>query len=53
MSHARTALKAETTHLGHRLIEANTDLEKFKDASISVHNYEDLLARLATHDNML
>ena len=50
---ARTALKSETTWLRNRLIYANLDLEKFKDASLSVHDYDKLLARLATHDDMI
>ena len=45
---ARTALKLETTQLGNRLIETNTDLEKFKDVSLAVHDYDTLLAVLAT-----
>ena len=49
----RTALKSEMTQLGNRLIEANTDLEKFKDISLLVYDYDDLIVRLAKYDDMM
>ena len=50
---ARTALKREMTELGNRLVEANTDLEKLKDVSISVNVHGALLVTLKTHQDML
>ena len=49
----RTALKREMTELGNWLVEANTDLEKFKDVSISVHDHDSLLVTLETYQDML
>ena len=47
------SLKGEMTKLKHRLLEANTDLEKLKDVSISVHDHGALLVTLKTHQDML
>ena len=41
------------TKLEHRLVEANTDLGKFKDVSISVYDHNALEVRLETHQGML
>ena len=48
----RASLKGEMTKLGKRLLEANTDLHKFKDVSISVHDHGILLETLKTHQDM-
>ena len=40
---ARTALKAEMVKLGNKLTEANIDLQKFKDVSLTLHDYDTLL----------
>ena len=50
---ARTALRAKKTRLQNRLVDATSDLEKFKDPNLSVHDNEELLARLATDNNGL
>ena len=50
---AQTALKSELTHLQNRLIDANGDLGKFKDPQLSVHDKNELLATLGTHDIVL
>ena len=42
-------LKCETTKLESRLQEANIDLEKFKDANISVYEHDTLVAKLNEH----
>ena len=47
------ALEREMTELENRLVEANTDLEKFKDVSISVHDHNTLVIKLETHQDML
>ena len=46
---ARTAMEREMTEHENRLGEANTDLEKLKDVSISVNVPGALLVTLKTH----
>ena len=47
---ARTALKGEMTKIENRLLEANTDLEKF---SITIYDHDALLITFATHQEIL
>ena len=49
----RTALKGEMTNLETKLGEANTDLDKFKDVSISMHDHNTLLVILATQQDII
>ena len=49
----RVSLMGEMKKLKHRLMEANTDLGKFKDVGISVQDHIALVVRLKIHQNML
>ena len=51
--HARASLKGKMIKLKHRLAEANTDLGKFKDIGISIHDHNALVVKLETHQDML
>ena len=50
---ARMTLRGKISRLGNRLTGAKTNLEKFKDVSILLHDYGALPVTLETHHDML